>query len=266
MKRVFAALVAAHSVRAATLLPRDKVINAGGPNHADEPFGAVLYARGKVLLLGPLLLLAGAAAWVLLMLAVTALLRSLPETRATRSSRDQAWEFLYARMGHLTAMGQAPQHSSALQGPTPAQLEKSYGRINTSSIPMMPMPWRPSMQATPPSLSPSRSTSRTKINPPTSYQPSPLSTSDDGSQGPAKDQDYRRPKLFSRLRQLQALRQKRTSSSSSLRSLSVGRGVNLTRNRSNQDHAHAPAAPAYASPSQYRAISAHPPYQPTAPP
>lgn len=49
-------------------VPRNAVINANDVNHDGKPFGAAILANGKVLLLGPLRLLAGATAWVLMMI------------------------------------------------------------------------------------------------------------------------------------------------------------------------------------------------------
>lgn len=89
------------------LFPR-KVINAVGANHDDGPFGAPILAGHKLLLIGPLLLLAGATAWVLLMIGVITVLRWAPGGKRTTKVRASAMENTLSRARAIPVPGRAP--------------------------------------------------------------------------------------------------------------------------------------------------------------
>lgn len=90
-----------------TLLPR-QVLNAGGANHDDQPFGAPILAHHKLLLIGPLLLLAGASAWVLLMIGTITVLRWVSGGKRTTHARVSAMENTLSRARAIPVPGRAP--------------------------------------------------------------------------------------------------------------------------------------------------------------
>lgn len=107
------------------LVPRNTtVINASGANQDDEPFGVAIFAQGEeVLLVGPLLLLAGATAWVLVIIVRIFVLRLIPDRKGTRSSRVSAWNFILARehmaaavVGHAHAKFAYPTTTTTTDG------------------------------------------------------------------------------------------------------------------------------------------------------